>query len=372
MNYLHLESFYTVIKCNGFTRAAQHTNKSQSAFSAQVANLEKDLGVKLYEVVAKHIRLTPPGQRLFDGIAPFFEGLADLRRSIQSPEEGELAIASTQNNIIYRLREPLGSLRARYPHVRLRLVTIDNHHAIDVLHAGDADLAIVRMPLDVPPDIEYVSLPTTAIVLIAPPGHPITRKKPATPVDIAAHPLVAYQPNEWLRQHCNRVFQSFGVQPDIVVEAGSAEVVKAYVRAGFGLAIVANLDFIVQKDPSLTVVPVERYFGRDLTTALLRRGRFQPPYLRYLIDLLVSKFSGAGAGRGTPTERYGIRSRIMRSGWSTFNTGVPASRPGKRVRQTPPPPRSTRPAALAQAREGGAPGFSRRRSGRRPPPAPGR
>jgi LysR family cys regulon transcriptional activator len=288
VNYIHLESFYTVVKANGFTRAAHRTHKSQSAFSAQVARLEQDLGVKLYEVVAKRVRLTPAGQRLYDGIAPFFEGLVDLRRSIQSPEEGQLTIASTQNNILYRLRGPLRRLRDLYPRVHLRLMTIDNHQATEVLRAGDADVAIVRIPPDVGPDIECVPLPTTAIVLIAPPGHPITRQRPLTPVDIAAHPLVAFQPNEWLRQHCNRVFQSYGAQPAIVVEAGSAEVVKAYVRAGFGLAIVANLDFVAQKDPTLAVIPVDRYFGRDLTTALLRHGRFRPPYLRVLLDLLVA------------------------------------------------------------------------------------
>jgi DNA-binding transcriptional LysR family regulator len=288
MNYTHLESFYSVVKCAGFTRAARQSHKSQSAFSAQVAHLERDLGVKLYEVAAKRVRLTPAGQRLYDGIAPFFEGLVDLRRAIQSPDAGELAIASTQNNVLYRLREPLRRLRDAYPRVRLRLLTIDNHQAVDVLRAGDADLALVRMPFDVGLDIECISLPTTAIVLIAPPGHPITRQADVTPAAIAAYPLVAYHANEWLRQHCNRVFRAFGAHPDIVLEAGSAEVVKAYVRAGFGLAIVANLDFVARTDATLAVMPVDRYFGRDLTTALVRRGRFRPPYLRLLLDLLVS------------------------------------------------------------------------------------
>lgn len=297
MNFTHLESFYAVAKCQGFTRAARLAHKAQSAFSTQVALLERDLGVKLYEVVAKRVRLTPAGQRLFDGIAPFFEGLADLRRAIQNPEEGELAIASTQNNILYRLREPLRRLHQRYPRVQLRLLTIDNHQAIDVLQAGEADLALIRMPVDVPPDIECVSLPTTAIVLIAPPGHPITRRPDPTPADIAAHPLIAYHRNEWLRQHCNRVFQSFGTAPRIVLEAGSAEVVKTYVRAGLGLAIVASLDFIVQHDPTLATVPVDRYFGRDLTTALLRRGRFRPPYLRDLLDLLLAEVKPAPGSR---------------------------------------------------------------------------
>ncbi|MBI4588573.1 MAG: LysR family transcriptional regulator [Candidatus Rokubacteria bacterium] len=295
MNYVHLESFYAVVKYNGFTRAAAHMNKAQSAISAQVALLEKELGVKLYEVVAKKVQPTPSGRRLYESIAPFFEGLIDLQRSIQNPEEGHLAIASSQNNILYRLRAPLQRLRERFPKVRLRLITIDSHQAVEVLRSGDADLAVVRMPVDLPPDIEFIRLPTTPIALIAPLGHPISRKKSVTPAEICAYPLVAYHPEEWLRRHCDRVFQSHGCTPDIVLEARSAEIVKAYVRAGFGLAIVASLDFVVRPDPELHVIPVDRYFGHDLTTALMRRGRFQPPYVRFLLDLLADSPARGGA-----------------------------------------------------------------------------
>lgn len=308
MNFVHLEAFYLVVKCNGFTRAAVQTHKAQSAFSAQVAHLERDLGVKLYEVVAKRVRLTASGQRLYEGIAPFFEGLADLRRVIQNPDEGQLTIASTQNNLLYRLGEPLRRLRQRYPKVRLRLLTIDNHQAIDVLRAGDADVAVVRMPVDMPHDIEWIALPATAIVLIAPRDHPLARARPVTPADIARYPLIAYHSNEWLRLHCNRVFQSHGVEPTIAVEAGSAEIVKAYVRAGFGIAIVANLDFVRQRDPTLAVIPVDEHFGGDLTTALLRRGRFQPPFLRALLESLGDFPSRAGLD-APPTRARRLRAR---------------------------------------------------------------
>jgi DNA-binding transcriptional LysR family regulator len=208
-----------------------------------------------------------------------------------------LTIASSQNNILYRLPAPLQRLRQRFPGARLRLITIDSHQAVDVLRSGDADLAVVRMPVHLPPDIEPIRLPTTPIALIAPLGHPIIRKRFVTPADICAYPLVAYHKNEWLRQHCDRVFQSHGCTPDIVLEAGSAEIVKTYVRAGFGLAIVASLDFLGRPDTELVAIPIERHFGHDLTTALMRRGRFRPPFLHFLLELLADHPGGEGAAR---------------------------------------------------------------------------
>lgn len=287
MNYLHLESFYTVVKCDGFTRAALRTNKAQSAYSAQVATLEKDLGMKLYDIVAKRLRLTPAGQRLYDGIAPFFEGMSDLRRAIQNPDEGRFTIASSQNNTLYRLRTPLQKLRSEFPRVRLRLLVIDSHRAVDVLRAGDADLAVVRMPADLPQDIECIGLPTAPIALVAPVGHPITRKRSVTPADICAFPHVGYYRDDWVRQQCDRVFRTHGCMPDVVLEAGSAEIVKCYVRAGFGLAMLSSLDFMVRSDPELAVIPLERYFGQDLSSVLMPRGRFRPLYVRKLIELLA-------------------------------------------------------------------------------------
>ena len=81
MNIHHLELFYYVARHGGVSAAARHIpyGIQQPAISAQVIQLEDDLGTPLFH--RRPFRLTASGEDLFRFIEPFFGGLHEIRHS---------------------------------------------------------------------------------------------------------------------------------------------------------------------------------------------------------------------------------------------------------------------------------------------------
>ena len=94
-----LEGFYWVARTGGYARAARAFPYpiTQPAVHQQVKKLEEELGVSLFERVAKdRMAPTPAGQRLYDFVRPFFESLPSVVRSVQGGDYGgELRVTSS-------------------------------------------------------------------------------------------------------------------------------------------------------------------------------------------------------------------------------------------------------------------------------------
>jgi DNA-binding transcriptional LysR family regulator len=80
----HRELFYYIARCEVIVAAlpADSLRIQQPAVSAQVARLEEDLGVRLFE--RRPFRLTPAGKALYDFIAPFFSRLGEVEDIVKA------------------------------------------------------------------------------------------------------------------------------------------------------------------------------------------------------------------------------------------------------------------------------------------------
>ena len=93
MQLNRLEGFFWVAKTGGYSKAARAFPYpiTQPAVFQQVKKLEGELGVSLFERAGKdRLLLTPAGQRLFDFVSPFFQGLGPLVREIQAGDQTAL------------------------------------------------------------------------------------------------------------------------------------------------------------------------------------------------------------------------------------------------------------------------------------------
>lgn len=81
-NYNHLYYFYLVVKLNGISRVAEALRLSQPTISIQIAQLEDQLGLKLFNRDKRRLRLTAEGEALFPYCRQAFEGLEEAARNI--------------------------------------------------------------------------------------------------------------------------------------------------------------------------------------------------------------------------------------------------------------------------------------------------
>lgn len=124
-----LLAFDAAARHGSFTRAARDLNVTQPAISRRVAALEADLGVTLFGRETKPLRLTPPGQMLFDVLRSGLSRLEATVSQIRRMQGGDrLTIAAAPGFLTYWLLPRLPELTAAFPDHELRLMTGDQSH----------------------------------------------------------------------------------------------------------------------------------------------------------------------------------------------------------------------------------------------------
>src|SRR5438270_1532675 len=133
MNIHHLELFYHVAKHRGISSASRRMpyGIQQPAISGQLLQLERSLGVRLFE--RRPFGLKPAGIKLFQEIEPFFSGLADLPAQVRGNAQQRLRLAAPGRILRDYLPEIIGRYKRRYPNLELTLHDVNQTSAEELL-----------------------------------------------------------------------------------------------------------------------------------------------------------------------------------------------------------------------------------------------
>ena len=175
LNVHHLELFYYVARCEGIVAACRQIpyGIQQPAVSAQVARLEEDLGVRLFE--RRPFRLTPAGKALYDFIAPFFGRLNEVEDIVKGKMSRVIRLAGFTEAMREHVPVLLAKLRERFPGLKVTLQEIDQRGAEHLIAQGDADLAIMVLESKLPPGFRSVTLARLPLCLLVRADQPYRR-----------------------------------------------------------------------------------------------------------------------------------------------------------------------------------------------------
>ncbi|MNT03445.1 HTH-type transcriptional regulator CysB [compost metagenome] len=99
--------------------------------------------------------------------------------------------------------------------------------------------------------------------------------------------MITYDPNFAGRPKIDKAFALRQLQPDIILEAIDADVIKTYVEIGLGIGIVAGVAFDAERDRNLRGIPVGHLFGTNVTHLAVKQGA----YLRSFVYTFIELFS---------------------------------------------------------------------------------
>ena len=121
MNIHHLELFYYVARYGGITEAVRSIpyGIQQPAVSGQVAQLEEYLGVTLFQ--RRPFALTPPGEKLYQFVRPFFDNLDIIATELQGGNARQIRIGATTIVLREHLPEVFQNVRKRFPNLKISL-----------------------------------------------------------------------------------------------------------------------------------------------------------------------------------------------------------------------------------------------------------
>jgi LysR family cys regulon transcriptional activator len=124
-------------------------------------------------------------------------------------------------------------------------------------------------------------------VIAVQPEHPLLSKKNVSLEDLAEYPIITYDKAFAGRSKIDRAFASKNLQPDVVLEAIDADVIKTYVETGMGIGIVAGVSYDADRDRNLRVIPAGHLFGNNVTKIAVK----QNAYLRSFVYTFIELFS---------------------------------------------------------------------------------
>ncbi len=295
MNLQRLEVFEAIIR-NHFnvSRASQELHQSQPGLSKQLQILEQELGFSVFERNGRRlVGLTAPGRevhRVAERMLRDRDALAGIAAGFRQADRGSLTIATTHTQARYALPQVILEFRKRYPHVHLALHQGSPTQVIEEVISGKADVAIATEGLK--DESELVALPCYDWnrAIIAPPDHPISTVSRLSLEEVARYPIVTYAFAFTGRSQINAAFAARGLQPEVVLSAIDADIIKTYVKLGFGVGIVAKMA-MEENDQSLTSRDASHLFPDSTTVIGIPRGAYLKGYVYSFIELFAPHLS---------------------------------------------------------------------------------
>jgi DNA-binding transcriptional LysR family regulator len=142
-----LRTFVAVVERQSFALAAEQVHRTQSAVTQQMARLEEQLGVALFQKIGRSKRLTEHGVRLLDYARRLLALNDEALESLAAPDlRGPLRIGSTHDHTEYLLPPLLARFSQLYPNVQIEVHVARSAHLLQALKQGDVEISLVALP----------------------------------------------------------------------------------------------------------------------------------------------------------------------------------------------------------------------------------
>ncbi|WP_243717598.1 LysR family transcriptional regulator [Actinomadura sp. KC345] len=246
MELRHLRYFVAVAEHLSFSRAARHLHLAQQSLSQQIAALERDLEVRLFDRDTRGTRLTEAG-RAFLPEARAVLARADAAVAVAQRagrgETGRLDLAFLTSTANYMLPPVVKALRERLPGLELTTHNVQIDELVAGLRDGRFDAAFTRPPLVA--DLATRTLATEPVCAVLPAGHRLADRAELRLADLAEEDWVLSPRASWPPWHdkYDRDFAAAGFTPRVVQRATGVANLLGLVAAGVGvtrLALSAN------------------------------------------------------------------------------------------------------------------------------------
>lgn len=199
------------------TRAAQKLLVSQPALSRQIADLEDELGVKLFNRQPRHLTLTPAGQYLYEQAKEILTLASKTKSNLQSSAviSGDLTIAAGESFAMQRLMNIVSNIIRDYPTVKIHILSGNYEFAERRLDTGAVDFAVIigNLPLDNYASLQLPEKDTWGVLMTK--DDPLAKKSAITAEDLVGRNVLNSQQAE-NRKYFDSWFGNYKEQINII------------------------------------------------------------------------------------------------------------------------------------------------------------
>jgi LysR family hydrogen peroxide-inducible transcriptional activator len=226
-----------------FRKAAERCRVAQPSLSAQLAELETALGVRLFERDRRRVLLTTAGRELVERARHVLREADDLfekARRAQDPLAGTLRIGVIPTISPYLLPRLTTAFRAAFPRLTILWTEDKTENCVRALDEGNLDAALLALEADVG-DLEHAVIGIDPFVLATPPGHPLsTKTTPLRPNDLRDADVLLLDDGHCFREQALAVCTTAKAH-ELEFRATSLPTLAQMVAGGAGITLLPNM-----------------------------------------------------------------------------------------------------------------------------------
>ena len=293
-----LELLVTVGRLGNFAMAARAHKMDPSNISRAIANIEREIGAKLFHRTTRKLSVTAAGQRYLDQIIPLLDGFkqaGEIARNETANPQGTLRL-TTSTAFGERCLVPLlADYQRRFPQIELELILTDTNVDLTELQI---DLAI-RLAPQLSGDLICTKLMTTGYHLCASPDYLASAGAIETLRDASRRKWLVFAlpdfSNVWKFRDRSGAVHEVPIHPQLAISNAGA--LHAAALEGLGPAMLA--DWLIKTDLEqgrlVKLMPEYEVTATTYDTAawlVFPDRSFLPAKTRQTIDFLKARFAG--------------------------------------------------------------------------------
>lgn len=290
----NLESFVRSAELGSFSEAARRLALTPAAVSRNVAMLERNLGVRLFQRSTRKLTLTEAGEAFRLAIAGSLDDIQAAIAGIASDSgepAGVLKVSMAPTFGIMHILPMLPGFITRYPHIRPEW-HFENRQVDIVAEGYDA---AIGGGFDLSPGIVARTLAPAHIVAVASPAYMSGRVAPTDPAALAAFDGIVMRSlqtgriRHWTMRDAAGVERAATLSEDIVVNDPAA--MREAARLGLGVALLAVPDVLPDLESGALVRLVSRWYADAGAISVYYASRtLLPGKTRAFIDWIAEAF----------------------------------------------------------------------------------
>ena len=258
-----LRYFVTVAREGNVSRAAEALHITQPTLSRQIAQLEDELGIALFNRGAHRLSLTNEGQLLHRRAQEILALVDKAEAELGTIDEfvtGHIAITCGEIKAVWLLAEMIEAFKEKYPQITYSIYTCNADSSKERIDSGLADFALLLEPVDME-RYDFLRLPVKehwGVLMRA--DDPLAQKSAVTPTDMLGKTIIApwrskvrQELRSWLGEHVS------GINPPILSNMSTNASILVYNGLGYAFCMAGGRPFLDESkivckplDPPLT------------------------------------------------------------------------------------------------------------------------
>ena len=221
------------------SKGASHCGVSQSAASQHVQEVERRLGVTLFDRSTRPLELTPAGRLYNDFCRDILSREEELGLALESLKhqlDGAVRVASIYSIGLSEMSHLQEEFSARYPTVQLQVEYMRPEKVYEAVLNGAADLGLVSYP-EASREIAAIPWRDEEMQVAVPPSHPFAQRDEVYPADLNGQTFIGFDEDLSIRRELDRFLRAQGVDVNLAMHFDNIQTIKEAVALGTGISI---------------------------------------------------------------------------------------------------------------------------------------